>query len=75
MMAMKERKQVEIDEAMSESRKRDLSVKELMKLFGPVDEDDEGHPFIFAEDDGSEEHLRVPNLDEEDEEQDMGDEA
>ncbi|KAK0316053.1 hypothetical protein LTR82_012346 [Friedmanniomyces endolithicus] len=71
MMVMKERKQVVIDEAMSDSRKRDLSVKELMKLFGPVDEDDEGNPFIFAEEDGSEEHLRVPNLDENDEEQDM----
>jgi len=75
MMAMKERKQVEIDEAMSDSRKRDLSVKDLMKLFGPVEEDEEGHPFIFAEVDDGEEHLRVPNLDEEDEEQDMGDEA
>ncbi|KAK0864308.1 hypothetical protein LTR87_015838 [Friedmanniomyces endolithicus] len=75
MMAMKERKQVEIDEAMSDSRKRDLSVKDLMKLFGPVEEDEEGHPFIFAEVDDGEEHLRVPNLDEEDEEQGMGDEA
>ncbi|KAK0947382.1 hypothetical protein LTR29_001338 [Friedmanniomyces endolithicus] len=75
MMAMKEKKQLEIDEAMSDSRKREMSIKDLMKLFGPVDEDDEGRPFIFAEVDDSEEHLRVPNLDKEDEEQDMGDEA
>ncbi|TKA37012.1 hypothetical protein B0A54_11376 [Friedmanniomyces endolithicus] len=75
MMAMKENKQLEIDEAMSDSRKREISIKDLMKLFGPVDEDDEGRPFIFAEVDDGEEHLRVPNLDREDEEQDMGDEA
>ncbi|KAK1061371.1 hypothetical protein LTR74_011122 [Friedmanniomyces endolithicus] len=75
MMAMKEKKQLEIDEAMSDSRKREMSIKDLMKLFGAVDEDNEGRPFIFAEVDDSEEHLRVPNLDKEDEEQDMGDEA
>ncbi|TKA83177.1 hypothetical protein B0A55_00717 [Friedmanniomyces simplex] len=78
MVDMKERKQIEIDEAMSDSRKRDMSVKDLLKLFGPVEEDDEGHPFIFAEGnehDEEEEHLRVPNLDKEDEGQAMGDEA
>ncbi|KAK5688470.1 hypothetical protein LTS10_000448 [Elasticomyces elasticus] len=79
MMDMKERKQIEIDGAMDDSKGRgDLPVAELLRLFGEeVGEDGEGRPFIWAQDDGAgnQEHLRVPNLDEEDEAQMMGDEA
>ena len=80
MMAMKERKQIEIDEVMDDSkRKEKLSVDDLMRLFGPVDKDSEGKPFIFAEgadqyDDGDPEHMRLPNVDSDDEEQMMGNE-
>ncbi|KAK3112221.1 hypothetical protein LTR53_011737 [Teratosphaeriaceae sp. CCFEE 6253] len=77
MMAMKERKQMEIDEVMAdpENKKRNLSVTEMMGLFGEVSEDSSGRPFIFAEEDAERpEHLRVPNLDGEDEMQRFGDE-
>ncbi|KAK4895443.1 hypothetical protein LTR27_006507 [Elasticomyces elasticus] len=79
MMDMKERKQIEIDGAMDDSKgKGDLPVSELLRLFGePLGEDAEGRPFIWAQDDGAgnQEHLRVPNLDEKDEAQMMGNEA
>ena len=53
MTAVKERKQVEIDEVMNdEHRKQRLSVTDLMRLFGRVGEDGEGKPFIFADEDG-----------------------
>ncbi|KAK5741928.1 hypothetical protein LTR17_003676 [Elasticomyces elasticus] len=77
MMDMKERKQIEIDGAMDDSKgKGDLPVSELLRLFGDVGEDAEGRPFIFAESDGlpNQEHLRVPNHDEDDEAQMMADE-
>lgn len=74
MMSLKEKKNLEIDEVMSNSSKaKDISVVELMRLFGKTSEDEEGRPFIFVEDDGPE-HLRVPNIDKEDEEQFMGNE-
>ena len=74
MMAVKERKQREIDEVMDDARQKERpSVQELMRLFGKVGEDGEGKPFIFADDD-EDEHLRVPNIDDEDEEQAMGNE-
>ncbi|KAI6861693.1 hypothetical protein KC338_g6497 [Hortaea werneckii] len=51
MMAMKERKTEEIDQVMEEARKKDLpDVSELLRLFGEVGEDDEGHAFIFVDD-------------------------
>ncbi|KXT07965.1 hypothetical protein AC579_8596 [Pseudocercospora musae] len=49
MMAMKERKEKEIDEVMENPRlKENLSVEELMRMFGDVRRDDNGKPFIFA---------------------------
>jgi len=63
---------------MNDSRRKDTpTVHDLLRLFGnQVGEDGEGRPFIFAEggelDDG--EHLRLPNNDEEDEGQFMGNE-
>ena len=78
MMAMKERKQIEIDEVMNSSKMREkLSVEDLMRLFGKVGEDDEGKPFIFADGPNGydeDEHLRVPRPDEDDEERFMGNE-
>ncbi|KAI7238632.1 hypothetical protein KC330_g2487 [Hortaea werneckii] len=51
MMAMKERKTEEIDQVMEEARKKDIpDVSELLRLFGEVGEDDEGHAFIFVDD-------------------------
>jgi hypothetical protein len=50
MMDLKERKRVEIDEVMSSNKLKDkLSVRDLMGLFNPVAEDEEGVPFIFAD--------------------------
>jgi hypothetical protein len=50
MMDLKERKRVEIDEVMSSERLKDkLSVQDLMSLFNPVAMDEEGVPFIFAD--------------------------
>ncbi|KAK5748859.1 hypothetical protein LTS12_021097 [Elasticomyces elasticus] len=76
MMDMKERKQIEIDGAMDDSKGRDLPVSELLRLFGDVGEDAEGKPFIWAQDDGAgnQEHLRMPNLDMDDEARVMADE-
>jgi hypothetical protein len=57
MMQVKERKQIEIDELMNNSKLREnLTVIDLMRLFGKVEEDEEGRPFIFADaqpDDGT----------------------
>lgn len=75
MMQMKERKQVEIDEVMDDSKRNEkLTVEDLMRLFGNVGQDGEGRSFIFAEGDDEDEHLRLPNIDSEDEEQMMGNE-
>lgn len=55
IIALQERKQVEIDAVMDDSkRKEKLSVQDLMRLFGGnVGEDGEGRPFIIAEEAGS----------------------
>ncbi|KAK5723152.1 hypothetical protein LTR17_013947 [Elasticomyces elasticus] len=77
MMAMKERKQIEIDEVIDVTKRRDLNVKDLLRLFGhEVRNDGEGNPFIYAEADGhKDEHLRLPNHDMQDEMQVRGNEA
>jgi hypothetical protein len=50
MMDLKERKRMEIDEVMSAEKLKDkLSVTDLMQLFNPIGEDEEGMPFIFAD--------------------------
>ena len=67
MMAVKERKQIEIDDCMNSSKMREkLTVKDLLRLFGKVEEDEDGIPFIFA-DEHEDEHLRLANVDEMDE--------
>ncbi|KAI5363033.1 putative helicase, Zinc finger, RING-type, Zinc finger, RING/FYVE/PHD-type [Septoria linicola] len=68
MMAMKERKEAEIDEVMENPRlKEKLSMDELLRMFGDVGHDENGHPFIFAET-GEEDHecLREEDEDNED---------
>ncbi|KAI6833508.1 hypothetical protein KC364_g2504 [Hortaea werneckii] len=68
MMEMKERKTEEIDQVMEEARKKDLpDVSELLRLFGEVGEDDEGHAFIFV-DDPKENEARHAESEEENEE-------
>jgi hypothetical protein len=47
MAAMKERKQVEIDEVME--TKHRPSIDDLMRLFGRVEHDENGKPFIFPD--------------------------
>ncbi|KAH9827589.1 SNF2 family N-terminal domain [Teratosphaeria destructans] len=77
MMALKERKQIEIDEVMNDAQKVDkLTVNDLMSLFGKVAEDENGKAFIFADVDetNTEEHLRLPDVDEEDENHFLGNE-
>ncbi|KAK5160796.1 hypothetical protein LTS14_001809 [Recurvomyces mirabilis] len=75
MVAMKERKQVEIDEIMEDPKRNERPTSaQLMKLFGPVGEED-GHPFIFPNgEDEDNAHLRVPNVDKEDETRELGNE-
>ena len=55
MMAIKERKKIEIDQVMSSAKLHErLSVEDLMRLFGnEVGEDEEGRPFIYADGDGN----------------------
>ena len=75
MVAVKDRKQIEIDDCMDSSKmKEKLTVEDLMRLFGRVEEDEEGVPFIFA-DEPEDEHLRLANVDDEDEMGFMGNDA
>lgn len=55
MMAIKERKNLEIDEVMNSQLHERLSVEDLMTLFGGVGTDEEGRAFIFADEEGDEE--------------------
>ncbi|EME40686.1 hypothetical protein DOTSEDRAFT_177817 [Dothistroma septosporum NZE10] len=72
MMAVKDRKQVEIDAVMENSSKQSLSVNDLMRLFGnKVGEDNDGRPFIFPDAEDDEEWLHRED-DEENEDNDMG---
>lgn len=72
MMELKERKKVEIDEVMNSSRMRDkLTVDDLLRLFGRVGSDEQGNPFIFAEE-TSDDHLRHAERDDNDEADFMG---
>ncbi|KAK4574889.1 hypothetical protein LTR86_001731 [Recurvomyces mirabilis] len=76
MMAMKERKQMEIDQIMEDPKRNEqLTPKEVLRLFGPVGEDSDGHPFIFPDGEiDKNEHLRLPNVDKDDEMREMGNE-
>lgn len=61
-----------------EKKKQTLKVEDLMRLFGEVRQDD-GRPFIFAEgadnfDEEEPEHLRYVNMEEDDEDAEMGNE-
>ncbi|EMC91603.1 hypothetical protein BAUCODRAFT_79159 [Baudoinia panamericana UAMH 10762] len=72
MHNLKEKKQMEIDEVMDDKRRQNLTVNELMRLFGPVGEDDDGKPFIFPEKSGEDDdHPGIANSDDED----LGNEA
>ncbi|KAK6392827.1 hypothetical protein LTR65_002908 [Meristemomyces frigidus] len=74
MMAMKERKQIDIDEVMDDGkRKHAPDVHDLMRLFGATGIDGDGRPFIFAE--GGDQYDGLVDDDEEDEEHFMGNEA
>ena len=81
MVQISASKQKEIDQVITESKRGSpLDVMELLRLFGPVQEDEEGHPFLFAEEASEHagqdpEHLRLPNNDRDDEDQAMGNEA
>ncbi|SMR58591.1 unnamed protein product [Zymoseptoria tritici ST99CH_1E4] len=50
MFQVKERKIDEIEKVMESAKdQKTLTEEDLMKMFGPVGEDEEGHPFIFPE--------------------------
>lgn len=58
-------------------REEQLDIKDLMRLFGPLGEDDEGRAFIFPsgeEGDEGQEHLRYARMESDDEEAFMGNE-
>lgn len=60
IMALQESKQVDIDAAMDESRRKEkISPAELLRLFGKVTKDETGRPFVFAHRDGDEEERKV----------------
>jgi SNF2 family DNA or RNA helicase len=68
MMQVKERKQIEIDELMNNSKLREkLTVQDLMRLFGKVEEDEDGKPFIFADERSDDGIPRLADLDEDNE--------
>ncbi|KAM0717592.1 hypothetical protein Q7P37_007444 [Cladosporium fusiforme] len=49
IVALQDSKQIDIDAAMDESRRKEkLSNEELMGLFGTVTKDDQGRPFVHA---------------------------
>ncbi|OCK77547.1 hypothetical protein K432DRAFT_358416 [Lepidopterella palustris CBS 459.81] len=52
LIDMQDRKQSEIDEIMEDdgSTLAKLSIKDLMRLFGPVGEEEDGTPFILVDD-------------------------
>lgn len=64
VMALQESKQISIDAAMDESkRKEKIPLPELMRLFGRVSKDENGRPFVFAagdDDEGDENATRPP---------------
>ena len=63
-MQVKERKQIEIDELMNNSKLREkLNIQDLMRLFGKVEEDEEGKPFIFADERSDDGFPRLADLD------------
>lgn len=75
MMAIKERKKIEIDEVMERKAHDEMSLVDLMRLFGELGEDADGRPFIMAEDVGNAGRPRV-GVDPEDEENvELGNEA
>ena len=68
MMQVKEKKQLEIDELMNNSKLSEkLTVEDLMRLFGKVEEDEEGKPFIFADAESDDGIPRLANQDDENE--------
>lgn len=69
-MATKDRKQVDIDAVMQSKGK--LDVRDLMRLFGKVGDDEEGHPFIFAEGADRYDENDPTRLAEDDEDDEMG---
>lgn len=68
MMEMQERKEEEIDGVMADPSKAVRNYESLMKLFGPVDEDEDGNNYIYVPEIRNENG--VPVLDSDDEEED-----
>jgi len=73
MQSIKAEKQIAIDEVIESKSKP--TAETLMRLFGPVGADEDGHPFIFADSDElNPEDPRLTAVDEDDEEGFLGDE-
>ncbi|KAF2121509.1 SNF2 family N-terminal domain-containing protein [Lophiotrema nucula] len=55
LIKMQERKKKEIEEVMDDdgTRVKKMSIRDLMKLFGPVEDDSHGRPFIMVENEGN----------------------
>jgi hypothetical protein len=55
IMALQESKQISIDSVMNSSgRNEKIGLSELMQLFGRVEQDKQGRPYIFAHGEGGE---------------------
>lgn len=74
IIALQKSKQITIDAALDDSkRKEKVNTKELMSLFGRVEKDEHGKPFIFAHEDDNGGVGRVPPPPAERESDDEGD--
>ncbi|KAH7063453.1 SNF2 family N-terminal domain-containing protein [Macrophomina phaseolina] len=70
LIDMQDRKQAEIDQVMGDTGqlRENLSMNDMMRLFGQVGEDGEGHPFIMVEDKDTLPRFNADSEDEGDEE-------
>jgi hypothetical protein len=63
IMALQESKQLSIDSVMNSSgRSEKIGLSELMQLFGRVETDEKGRPYIFAHGEGGEVDDGEPRL-------------
>jgi phosphoenolpyruvate carboxylase len=54
IISLQRAKQITIDAAIDPKKKEKVSTKELLRLFGRVGKDQDGKPFIFAQEDSNE---------------------
>lgn len=53
IISLQRKKQLTIDAALDSKKMEKVSTKELLNLFGKLGKDQNGKPFVFAEEDGN----------------------